>query len=162
VTRRITSGYLNYYIKYFDSLIRSAIRLRGGARKDYDELYVIAVEELLYCLSRFDRRGDSFLKSFIFGRIVGILSHHDTWINRLSYSPIHNDSAYYTESPDDKILVEELLDRLDDTSRRIVVDHYMNDISFTDIAQQTGISYGIVWRRGQKAIRDLKRMVLCG
>ena len=162
MNRRIISGYLNYYIQHFDSLIHSAIRLRGGARKDYDELYAIAIEELLYCLSHFDRRGDSFLKSFTFGRIVGILSHHDAWINRLPYSPIHNYSAQYTESPENKILVEELLDMLDGTSRRIVVDHYMNDISFTDISRQTGISYGIVWRKGQKAIRDLKRMVLCG
>lgn len=135
-------------------MIRSIIKDQALAEDAMQETYIKAITNIR-----------SYKKNGKFLAWISSIAYHtaiDTYRNHkhiIAIDPSENEDLFKREAPtyDEQALVEELLSKLDDESRKIVMMHVIGELTFRNISEIINKSLGTVLWLYNKAMKQLRK-----
>ena len=153
--RRITSSYYNYYYKTKVKLLGSIVA--SFKYKNPDELMAIAKVKLLYAMIHYNNQLGSF-NNYLYRTIHGNILKNIRRERNLCKNIYDNTvvSVSKNTSQDDSIFIREVLEKLSERERNILVMYYLENNTLREISEKLDISSNCVFTSKNKAIKKIR------
>lgn len=157
--RSITSQYYNYYYRLYKPFLIAQVSGLAYGSSEFDDYMSIAREELMFVLKKFNPNSGSF-KSYLRCRVWGAIKHRQDKESKHNcvFSIPSNDKCIGVSYNDNKLIVEEMLDCLDDIHKTIISSYYLDNMTFREIQAATGIPVSTIYVMKNKAIQKIRQV----
>jgi len=155
--RRITSGYYNYFYKNKVRLLNMIVSKFQYSNPD--ELLSIAKTSLLYAMINFDQNIASF-NTYLYITVRGNILKHISSEQNLCKN-VYEDNTLTQRKVcfnDDRLIVEEILEKLSKRERSILTMYYLENHSLREISEKLNISTNCVYVNRNKALKKIREM----
>lgn len=157
--RTITLQYYNFYYNLYKPFLTTHVAGLSSSKHEFDEYMSIAREELLYVMKRFDSDSGAF-KAYLRRRVWGKIQHWKQKESRhkAAFSSSFDNCSSVGENLDNKMIVEEMLECLDEEQRRVLSSYYLDSMTFREIEATTGIPVSTAYVLKSKALQKIRQV----
>jgi len=158
--RTITLQYYNFYYGLYRPILATYVAGLSANSTEFDEFMSIAREQLLYVLKHFDADVGSF-RAYLRCRVWGIVKHEKD--RRAKHKSVFSMGSFdncagVEYNHDDRLIVEEMLECLDDRQRMVLSSYYLDSMTFREIEAATGIPVSTAYVVKNKALQKIRQV----
>jgi len=159
-TRRITSQYYNFYYRLYKPFLVTYVAGLATNSTEFDEFMSIAREQLMFVLKNFNPDIGAF-KSYLRCRVWGFIKHEKD--RRAKHRSVFSNGSFdnlggVEYNQDDRLIVEEMLECLDDKQRMVLSSYYLENMTFREIESATGIPVSTAYVMKNTALQKIRRV----
>jgi len=138
-------------------MIKSISRKFSKNPFQYNSYFNIGISELMYSMIHFDPRIASF-NTYLYNRVSGKIKHliRKETIIKDREGNIEKNYTEHREKNDDKILIEEIFNLLNNEEKMVLKMYYIENNTLQEVCDKTNISVSNIYNIKNRAINRVR------